>query len=52
MILDIFIDFTLSKARRFYLSKGDPLDSKELIFFCLLLMDNYRVKIQRDFILT
>ena len=27
---DILIDFTLSNARRFYLSKGDPLAVKGL----------------------
>ena len=27
------IDFTLSNARRFYSSKGDPLGVKGLIFF-------------------
>ena len=32
---DVHIDFTLSNARRFYSSKGNPLAVKGLIFLSL-----------------
>ena len=55
------LDFTLSNARRFYSSKGDPLGTKglnehgDLFLLCFskhYLVENIRVKFQENSLVT